>query len=83
MNLRMRNLRKFFSGIPTKIAPQFRYYPTGVNTATAYQYYGTNSNVKVDSAIDGYSITELAPTACNGNTDIETVIIPSSVTRID
>ena len=47
------------------------------------KYNGEDTNVVIPAAIDGVAVTEIGSYALGNNTDIENVVIPSTVTKMD
>ena len=61
---------------------QFNYTTFG-NRATITQYTGTNSNVIIPDAINGWPVTDIGFTAFSQNESVTNVVIPDSVFSID
>lgn len=68
--------------LPLATQAQFAFKTNNDNTITITGYTGTNVNVVIPSATNGYPVTTIGINAFSNNTSVTSVTIPSTVTNI-
>lgn len=61
---------------------EYNYIISSDNTITIEKYIGSNVNVNIPNSINGLCVTKIGSEAFRNNSNIQTVVVPSSVTSI-
>ena len=86
MNTRMRELRKFLTGMSTGGAVDqlwYTWYVNTGNTVTTEFYFGPMSTTRVPTTIEGTTVTALGCTTYCDDQIVQNVIIPNTITEIE